>query len=223
MRGDTMNNKNDLRMMLREALDNMWSRIRSLFVGLDNRVTALEQGGGGGGGGGGGDVNVIEAVSFNGVNVPPDANKRVSMNESDPTVPAWAKAATKPTYTAQEVGAIPQRAIDADITQADNAIPEGTIARGTGLYIYDKNNRVVGGVSVSAQRDGHTTISIFTSNVVNGNMASASLQINLDKNNLATYVLSNPARFRTAISAQEDVGFYVDAQGYLCQRIRSDT
>lgn len=119
-----MNNKNDLRMMLREVLDNMWSRIRSLFGGLDDRVTALEQGGGGGGGG---DENVIEAVSFNGVNVPPDASKRVSMTESDPTVPAWAKAATKPTYTAQEVG------------------------------------------------------------------------------------------------AQEEVGFYVDAQGYLCQRIRSDT
>ncbi len=30
-----------------------------------------------------------------------------SYTESDPTVPAWAKAATKPTYTAAEVGAIP--------------------------------------------------------------------------------------------------------------------
>ena len=27
--------------------------------------------------------------------------------EVDPTVPAWAKAPTKPTYTAQEVGALP--------------------------------------------------------------------------------------------------------------------
>jgi hypothetical protein len=27
--------------------------------------------------------------------------------ETDPTVPAWAKAATKPTYTAAEVGALP--------------------------------------------------------------------------------------------------------------------
>lgn len=74
-----MNNKNDLRMMLREALDNMWSRIRSLFVGLDDRVTALEQGGGGGGGGGGGDVNVIESISVNGTNIPPDANKNVNL------------------------------------------------------------------------------------------------------------------------------------------------
>ena len=30
-----------------------------------------------------------------------------SFDESDPTVPAWAKASTKPTYTASEVGALP--------------------------------------------------------------------------------------------------------------------
>lgn len=30
-----------------------------------------------------------------------------SYTETDPTVPAWAKAATKPTYTASEVGAVP--------------------------------------------------------------------------------------------------------------------
>ena len=30
-----------------------------------------------------------------------------SFTESDPTVPAWAKASTKPTYTASEVGALP--------------------------------------------------------------------------------------------------------------------
>lgn len=94
------NNKNDLRMMLREALDNMWSRIRALFGGLDDRVTALEQGGGGGG-----EVNVIESISMNGTNVPPDANKNVALAETDPTVPSWAKNATKPTYTASEVGA----------------------------------------------------------------------------------------------------------------------
>lgn len=30
-----------------------------------------------------------------------------SFTETDPTVPAWAKAASKPTYTAEEVGALP--------------------------------------------------------------------------------------------------------------------
>lgn len=35
------------------------------------------------------------------------ASALTSYTESDPTVPAWAKAANKPTYTASEVGALP--------------------------------------------------------------------------------------------------------------------
>ena len=36
-----------------------------------------------------------------------DAGYISSFTETDPTVPAWAKQSTKPTYTAQEVGALP--------------------------------------------------------------------------------------------------------------------
>lgn len=42
--------QNSLRMYLKTALDNMWARITSMFSGLDERVTDLEEGGGGGGG-----------------------------------------------------------------------------------------------------------------------------------------------------------------------------
>lgn len=93
--------KNDIRMTAKQWSANMWSRIQAIFTPLDARVTALEQGGGGGG-----EENVIESISFNGSNVPP-VNKNVALSESDPTVPAWAKAPTKPTYTASEVGALP--------------------------------------------------------------------------------------------------------------------
>lgn len=398
-----MSDKNNLRMALREALDNMWSRIRSLFVGLDDRVTALEEGGGGGGGG---DVNVIEAVSFNGVNVPPDANKRVSMAETDPTVPAWAKAATKPTYTAQEVGAIPTTqkgaasgvaeldsggkvpssqlpsyvddvleyasrsafpstgetgkiyvATDTNITYRwsgsayveispslalgetsstayrgdrgkaayDHAQAHGsayasglykittnaeghvTVAAavaksditalgipgqdttytftdnnptlawgtrskvgttgGTDLHVtmpakptytaaevgavpnplrlsnvdlsepdngitgqsnaliqaVDKNGIPIGTVMFSAYEDGSTFFSVYASNKRNGANLSYGVRIIHKKDGTGSYQVSEPGNFRAAISAQEDVGFYVDAQGYLCQRIRSDT
>lgn len=74
--------------------------------------------------GGGGDTNVIETVKVNGTALTPDANKTVDVivptkvsdlnndsgfltSETDPTVPSWAKQSTKPTYTAQEVGAVP--------------------------------------------------------------------------------------------------------------------
>ena len=40
---------NDIRMMVKEALDNLWAHVKTMFSGLDTRVTALEQGGGGGG------------------------------------------------------------------------------------------------------------------------------------------------------------------------------
>lgn len=59
-----------------------------------------------GGGGGGGGSGAVDTVTFNGIQHSPDASGDVSLNESDPTVPAWAKAASKPTYTAQEVGAL---------------------------------------------------------------------------------------------------------------------
>ena len=36
--------------------------------------------------------------------------------EADPTVPAWAKQPTKPTYTAEEVGAMPADAAVSNIT-----------------------------------------------------------------------------------------------------------
>ena len=43
-------------------------------------------------------------------------NKLSSYTETDPTVPAWAKAANKPTYTANEVGALPSTTVIPTIT-----------------------------------------------------------------------------------------------------------
>ena len=60
----------------------IYTQILSQYADLSSRVSKLEAGGGSGGGSGG----LVE--------------------ELDPTVPAWAKEATKPAYTASEVGAI---------------------------------------------------------------------------------------------------------------------
>ena len=54
-------------------------------------------------------------TSFNG------STGAVSFSETDPTVPAWAKQSTKPSYTAVEVGALPDSTV----------IPEGIPAGGT--------------------------------------------------------------------------------------------
>ena len=47
--------------------------------------------------------------------------------ETDPTVPSWAKAETKPTYTASEVGALPDSTV----------IPTPTTARSDNNYLYN--------------------------------------------------------------------------------------
>ena len=145
-------NLNDLRMSLKAALDNMWARI-------DARIHAIEEGGGGG------QDNVIEAISFNGTNVPPDANKRVSLTETDPTVPAWAKAASKPTYTAYEVGALP----------ASTSIPSKTsdLTNDSGFLTSSTGVTGVKGDAEASYRQGNVNLTaanigaVSTSDVIN--------------------------------------------------------
>ncbi len=45
-----------------------------------------------------------------------DAGYLTSYTETDPTVPSWAKASTKPTYTASEVGALPDTTVIPTVT-----------------------------------------------------------------------------------------------------------
>lgn len=103
------------------------------------------QGGGGGGG-------AIDSISVNGTPQPiEDGNVDITVptkvsdltndsgfitTESDPTVPSWAKASSKPSYTASEVGAVPTtrkvngKALSADITLSAsdvNALPSSTV------------------------------------------------------------------------------------------------
>ena len=57
---------------------------------------------------------VINGISYDGSErkeITVQAGDGGSITETDPTVPAWAKAATKPTYTAEEVGALPDTTV----------------------------------------------------------------------------------------------------------------
>ena len=96
-------------------------------------------------GGGGGDVNVIESITFNGSAVPVDGNKNaaITYTETDPTVPSWAKAASKPSYTASEVGALP------DTT----SIPTESTVSGWG---FTKNTGTVTSVTVNGSSHNPT-------------------------------------------------------------------
>ena len=78
---------NDIRMMVKEALDNLWAHVKTMFSGLDTRVTALEQGGGGGGAVSGVKGNAESTYRTGQVNLTP-ANigaKATQSAVSDPT------------------------------------------------------------------------------------------------------------------------------------------
>lgn len=64
-----------------------------------------------------------------------------SYSESDPTVPAWAKAPTKPSYTATEVGAIPSSLADSFAKKSDI----------TGVYIYKGSVATISDLPTSSE------------------------------------------------------------------------
>lgn len=144
--------------------------------------------------------------------------------ETDPTVPAWAKANTKPTYTASEVGALPDPVTfgDVDVMEPDNGISVRNERRM--VRAVDKNGRSVALVYAYAKPDGSTEIALYAANKYGSSSTIArGIKVTHNKNGSVTYEVEAPANFRSAVEAQQDVGLYIDAQGYICQRIGSDT
>lgn len=82
-----------------------------------------------------------------------------SYTETDPTVPAWAKAASKPTYTAAEVGALPSNtsyvtptALNSKIGRTTNVNAADTnyttyMARGEALFSAETTPSVNGTIA----------------------------------------------------------------------------
>ena len=91
----------DVEVYVKEAVDDVIGSASETFNSLGEIETAVN--------------NKVDKVSGKGLSTNDftDAYKNKvdsalqSYTETDPTVPAWAKAANKPTYTASEVGALP--------------------------------------------------------------------------------------------------------------------
>lgn len=60
-------------------------------------------------------------------------------SETDPTVPSWAKASSKPTYTASEVGAATSSHTHGNITNSGDITTNATIASGDRIIINDES------------------------------------------------------------------------------------
>ena len=59
--------------------------------------------------------------------------------ETDPTVPSWAKASSKPSYTASEVGAAASSHTHGNITNSGDITTNATIASGDRIIINDES------------------------------------------------------------------------------------
>lgn len=136
----------------------------------------------------------------------------VPSNETDPTVPSWAKANTKPTYTASEVGAAATSHAHGNITSGgDITATAPTIANGDQIVINDSSaSKITNGPTF----DGSTTNKYLSpkgtwESLPQGTAYTAGTGLSLS---------GTEFNHSNSITATETVGVYpieIDAQGHI--------
>ena len=118
-----------------------------------------------------------------------DSGFLTSYTETDPTVPSWAKAPNKPSYTASEVGALPSNtAIPSNISDLNNDIDyameswvESEIAENCGkrmpIVTYGEPTVVIDTTTVAFSKDGDNNWYISQDNPLN-NFSRANFEYN---------------------------------------------
>ena len=136
-----------------------------------------------------------------------DSGYLTSFTETDPTVPAWAKAESKPSYTASEVGAVPTsrtvngKALSSDVTLSASDVGLGNVGNfkavstvaSQGLSDTEKSNAranigagtsslTIGTTASTAAAGNHTHTAanvgaVPTSRTVNGKALSADITL----------------------------------------------
>ena len=141
------------------------------------------------------DASAVETVTVNNVTLMPVDNDinigTVVTSESDPTVPSWAKASTKPTYTASEVGAQETLVSGTNIKTINNnsILGSGNLeVGGGGTVVYDGdsttdtpyenlfmdtvasgvNGLIVGGIDMDLLWENSTPTEAFSAQTVSG-------------------------------------------------------
>ena len=115
--------------------------------------------------------------------------------ETDPTVPAWAKNSTKPTYTASEVGALPSTTHIPDVTDIRAAITVNpyTIEDSTPIA-------TINGVEISAPTAGSSTITTVQSDW------------NVTDTTSGAYIANKPTIPTATSDLRNDSGFLTEHQ-----------
>lgn len=141
-----------------------------------------------------------------------DAGYLTSYTETDPTVPSWAKASSKPSYTASEVGAAASDHAHGNITNGgDITATAPTIANGDQIVINDASaSKITNGPTF----DGSTTTKYLSQkgtweSLPQGTAYSAGTGLSLDS---TTFNHSNSV---TAQTTQAVYPIKIDAQGHI--------
>lgn len=103
-----------------------------------------------------------------------DGLENITFEETDPTVPAWAKAENKPTYTADEVGALSKNTplFSGDYNDLENA-PDISEDDSGDLVIADKNGNII----FRSNGDGFETVNLTVQNItINGKTIQEMIQ-----------------------------------------------
>lgn len=130
-----------------------------------------------------------------------DSNFLTSFTETDPTVPAWAKAATKPTYTAAEVGAV---------ARSGDTMTGSLTVKSTGLALTDATR---GNLSIILHVAQSGNFGIYSNGYYNGSsfISDAKWLLYRDTNNVirlgnAVSVDNGGTGATTAASARTNLG-----------------
>ena len=134
-----------------------------------------------------------------------DAGYLTSYTETDPTVPSWAKQPTKPTYTASEVGALPDSTVIPTVYDATLTI---------------KKNSSDNGDTFTANASQNKTINLDLATVA----TSGSYNDLSNKPTIPTKTseLTNDAEFITEEDIPSDISAFNNDAGYLTSYTETD-
>lgn len=135
--------------------------------------------------------------------------------ETDPTVPSWAKANTKPSYNASEVGAVPttrkvnNKALSADVTlDASDVGAQPTLVSGTNIKTVNGNS-LLGSGDLTIQGGSDVDVTQVSITVANWN-ATTTCTKSVTGVTASNSIIVSPAP--SSISDYVSAGVYCSAQ-----------
>ena len=141
--------------------------------------------------------------------------------ETDPTVPSWAKASSKPTYTASEVGALPNTTVIPSAGTTATAV--STTASGGSASTYSKSDHVHSlSFSTVTSALGFTPAGTSTATQSNDGLMSAADKTKLDGISPSGQIQANwnetdPSSSAYIQNKPEYVSSFINDAGYLNQ------